>query len=1148
MSNNQLDLLKKRRFLPLFLTQFLGAFNDNVFKNALLILITYRLAEASGYNGQMLVTLAAGIFILPFFLFSATAGQLADKYEKSRIIPLVKIVEIILMVIATIGFLQQSVVMLMVVLFMLGVQAAFFGPLKYAILPEQLAENELIAGNALIEAGTFLSILLGTIFGGLLILVPNGEYWISAAIILFAIGGFLSSCAIPKTTVHNPALRINYNFFTETYRVVKYSKERWDIFISILGISWFWLIGATFLAEFPVFTKEILHANQHVVTFFFTLFSIGIGVGSLLCNWLLKGRVHATYVPLGALGITLFTVDLYFAANFASQHATLDIISLGTFLSTFNGWHIVLDLVLIAICGGIYTVPLYALLQQRSDPAYRARVIASNNVLNALFMTSAAIATMLMLKLGYSVNQVFLVIAIANAFVAIYICKLLPDVLLKAFFRMIFTALYRVEVHGLENYEAAGQRVVIVANHTSFIDAALLATFLPDKLTFAVNTYTAKQRWIKFFLMMVNAFPLDPTSPIALKSLIEYVRQDKRCVIFPEGRLTVTGALMKIYEGPGLVADKSGAMLLPVRIKGAQFTPFSRLKGKLHTRWFPHITITVFPAQKLAVPAEIKGRKRRQLIGYSLYDIMTETMFESSDYRRTLFASLINAKAVHGRQHPIAEDIQRTPVTYQQFITRSFILGSVIAKKTVLGETVGVLLPNMVNSAITFFALHAYCRVPAMLNFSTGVKNIVTACQTAVIKRVYTSRHFIQVANLAEMVLQIEQSGVTVCYLEDLRDAIGLWAKFKGWVMAQFPRIAYNLVNASKAGQALRKPDVPAVVLFTSGSEGTPKGVVLSHTNIQANRCQLSACIDFTSNDKVFNALPIFHSFGLTGGMLLPLLSGVKVFFYPSPLHYRIIPEMSYDTNATILFGTETFLSAYAKYAHQYDFYSVRYVFAGAEKLREQTRIIWSQKFGVRIFEGYGTTETSPVLATNTPMENKGGTVGRFLPGIDYQLKPVPGIDEGGLLLVSGPNVMLGYLLADNPGVLQPLVDGWYDTGDIVAIDEVGYVTIQGRVKRFAKIAGEMVSLTMVEQQLNLLWPGYQHAVVSVPDEKKGEQIVLMTTYADALRDAMVQYAKTVKMAEIAIPRQIRIVKSLPLLGVGKIDYVSVKNICLETV
>jgi acyl-[acyl-carrier-protein]-phospholipid O-acyltransferase/long-chain-fatty-acid--[acyl-carrier-protein] ligase len=423
----------------------------------------------------------------------------------------------------------------------------------------------------------------------------------------------------------------------------------------------------------------------------------------------------------------------------------------------------------------------------------------------------------------------------------------------------------------------------------------------------------------------------------------------------------------------------------------------------------------------------------------------------------------------------------------------------------------------------------------------------VTACLTAKIKRVYTSRHFVTVGNLTEMVRQIEENGVTVCYLEDMRDTVGTWHKLKGFLMAQAPHMAYNLVNSSKAATLLRKPDVPAVVLFTSGSEGTPKGVVLSHTNIQANRFQMTACVDFTGSDKVFNALPVFHSFGLTGGMLLPLLSGVKVFFYPSPLHYRIIPEMSYDTNATILFGTETFLSAYAKYAHQYDFYSVRYVFAGAEKLRDQTRLLWSQKFGVRIFEGYGTTETSPVLATNTPMENRVGTVGRLLPGIDYQVKPVPGIDEGGLLVVSGPNVMMGYLLADNPGVLQPLADGWYDTGDIVTVDEVGFVTIKGRVKRFAKIGGEMVSLTMVEQQINALWPGHQHAVVSLPDERKGEQIILVTTFADASREAMVAHAKSVQMGEIAIPKKIKVVKTMLLLGSGKVDYLAVKKMLLES-
>jgi acyl-[acyl-carrier-protein]-phospholipid O-acyltransferase/long-chain-fatty-acid--[acyl-carrier-protein] ligase len=1140
MQTTQLDLLKTRRFLPLFLTQFLGAFNDNTFKNALIILITYRLTHFIGLNPQILVTLAAGIFILPFFLFSATAGQIADKYEKSFLISAIKLIEIIIMSCAALGFYWQSVPLLMLVLFLLGTHATFFGPLKYSILPEHLHENELIAGNGLIEAGTFLSILLGTIFGGVLILHPAGEYIISFIVIAIAVGGWITSLYIPKTTGHDRALKINYNIIQETLQLIQYSRHRWDIFLCILGISWFWLVGATFLSEFSVFAKDALHANESVVTFFLALFSIGLAIGSLLCNKLLKGKVHATYVPLGALGITIFTIDLYFAAGHMIVNSTMPFINLFQFLRTLSGWRIACDLVLIAISGGIYTVPLYAILQHRSAKEHCARVIASNNVINALFMVLAAIATMLMLKLGLSVTQVFLVIAIGNGAVALYICKLLPDVLIHGFFHWLLTFLYRVKVIGLENYENAGKRVVIIANHTSFIDAILLATFLPNKLTFAVNTTTAKKWWIRLFLRMVDAFPVDPTNPMAIKSLIEFVQQDKRCVIFPEGRLTVTGSLMKIYEGPGLVADKANAKLLPIRIQGAQFTPFSRMKGKVRIRWMPSITITIFPAQNLGLAPQIKGRKRRQKIGFKLYDVMTKLMFESSDYKQTLFTSLIDAASTHGPHHEIMEDVERAPITYRQFITRSFIIGNVIAKSTQPGEHVGVLLPNMMSNVITFFGLQAYGRIPAMLNYSTGKQNVVTACLTAQIKQVYTSRQFIKLAKLHEMIEALNNASIKIIYLEDLRSKIGVLAKLKGRVMAQWPQLAYRYIHSHTP--AVIHPDTTAVVLFTSGSEGTPKGVALSHMNIQANRYQLSATIDFTASDKVFNALPIFHSFGLTGGTILPILSGVKAFFYPSPLHYRIIPELAYDTNSTILFGTDTFLASYAKYAHPYDFYSVRYVFSGAEKLKEDTRSVWSEKFGVRIFEGYGATEAGPVIATNIPMQHKVGTVGRLLPGISYRIDPVPGIDKGGLLSISGPNIMRGYLLANQPGVLVPPEKGWYDTGDIVSIDEAGFVTIIGRVKRFAKIAGEMISLTMLETEISKLWPLHQHAVISVADAKKGEQLVLVTTNLIATREEVVSYIKANGIGEIAIPKKILTLSKLPLLGSGKTDYTEVKE------
>jgi len=424
--STELALLHTRRFLPLFITQFLGAFNDNTFKNALVILITYRLAEIDKLNSQILVTLAAGIFILPFFLFSATAGQLADKYEKSRLISIIKFVEILLMLTATIGFYLQNVSLLMLVLFGMGTHSTFFGPLKYAILPEHLQKNELIAGNGLVEAGTFIAILLGTIIGGILILHRYGEYIISAAVCMVAIGGWVSSWFIPKTHDYDSALQVRYNLIKETFRLIQYSRKRKDIFLAIIGISWFWLVGATFLAEFPVLVKDILHANENVVTFFLTLFSIGLALGSLICNRLLKGNIHATYVPWGALGITLFTIDLYFAATRAdfSIANTIPFITPSELLQTINGWRITFDLLLIAICGGIYTVPLYAILQYRSEEAHRARVIASNNIMNALFMVIAAIVTLLMLKYGFTVMEVFLSVAIVNIIVVFYLQKL----------------------------------------------------------------------------------------------------------------------------------------------------------------------------------------------------------------------------------------------------------------------------------------------------------------------------------------------------------------------------------------------------------------------------------------------------------------------------------------------------------------------------------------------------------------------------------------------------------------------------------------------------------------------------------------------------------------------------------------------------
>ena len=706
---------------------------------------------------------------------------------------------------------------------------------------------------------------------------------------------------------------------------------------------------------------------------------------------------------------------------------------------------------------------------------------------------------------------------------------------LKFLLRCLLRLLYGVRVHGLENYHAAGDRVLIVANHTSLLDGILLYAWLPETPTFAVNTQIAGQRRFKPFLKFVDLFVMDPASPLSVKSMIKFIKQDKKAVIFPEGRITTTGVLMKIYDGPGLVADKAGAAVLPVAIDGAQLTRYSRMQGTGHISRFPRITIRVLPPEHFSISPDIKGHARREAAARQMQDLMFRIHYSTFDFHKTLFTAFLESIRRFGKKLVILEDINREPLDYKNLLVRIFILARLLKNQTSRNEHVGLLLPNANAAVITLMALQSLGRITALLNYTSGAQAILRACSIADIKVVYSSRRFIENAKLDNLAAKLEQE-LHIVYLEDLREHVTPLVKLSGLLASFRPEARYRR-QAGRVDAAS-----PSVILFTSGSEGAPKGVVLSHENILSNYAQVRCHINFNQNDTIFSCLPLFHSYGLNAGCLMPILGGTRTFLYPSPLHYHIIPELIYELGATLLFGTSTFFKGYARYANVYDFHSLRYAVAGAEKLREDTRQIWFDKFGIRIYEGYGVTEASPVISVNTPVVYKEGSVGPIVPGMEYYLKPVPGIEDGGKLVVRGPNVMLGYLLQEHQGEIKPPETergpGWHDTGDIAIVDDDGHLRLLGRAKRFAKIGGEMISLMAVEELAMETWPNFNHAAINLPDERKGEKIILVTDNREANRRQIQETAKKLHYGELYIPRKVVLAEEMPLLSTGKIDYI----------
>ena len=701
---------------------------------------------------------------------------------------------------------------------------------------------------------------------------------------------------------------------------------------------------------------------------------------------------------------------------------------------------------------------------------------------------------------------------------------------MRALFRFILRLAFRFRATNLEVLRTPGP-VLLIPNHVSWLDWLYLWVLLERDWRFVVSSVAAQYSWVHR-LIMVNrrTFPIDTASPYAVKRMAEHLVAGGRLVLFAEGQITRTGSLMKVYDGTGFLLHKTQARVITCYIRGADRLRWSRQPGR--RRWLPAITLhfsAVLQGQHGDGQSSAQARAR---LTRWLREQMIRQRFETEmalGPRTVPEAILATARAQP--RCVILQDATMRPLTYRRLLLAADLLAGLLARRLPgAGERVGVLLPNVNAHPVLLLALWAIGRVPAVLNFSTGVPTMLACAQLAGLKQVVTSRQFLARARLK--LDSLAASGLEVLYLEDLRQGLRgsrkLAAALRAWAAPG------SLLRTRKAGEEV------AVVLFTSGSEGQPKGVELTHANLLANIRQMLASIDLTDHDRVFNALPMFHSFGLTVGTLLGLVRGCYVFLYPSPLHYRLVPTVLYDRHCTVFLSTGTFLNGYARKANSYDFQAVRYLFAGAEKVQDETARQWAQRFGVRVLEGYGATECSPVISVNVPAAPRHGTAGRFLPGIDYRLEPVEGVTEGGRLLVRGPNVMRGYLNAEADAQFKAR-DGWYDTGDIVSVDADGFVSIRGRLKRFAKISGEMVSLTAVEDALAGAFPRYglrcEVALIACPDPDKGEALVAVTNEARLGVEEIRGAIRAKGLSNLCIPREVRFMREIPKLGTGKVNH-----------
>ncbi len=1118
-------------FRALLVTQFLGAFNDNVIKFVIAMIAVDSLLGKS--EAEKFLALIGGVFIIPFLLFSTYAGYLADRFSKQKILVVVKAAEILIMTLGLLAFLSSKMYSLLIILFLMGIHSAFFSPAKYGILPEILEEKRLSEGNGLLQMWTYTAIIMGQVVSGPLIHFTKPHYY---KIAFFCIGvaslGFLTSLWVTKVKPAGSKRSLEWNFLRELFSNIIWIKKDRPIFLSIVGLMYFGFLGGLFQLNILLYAKKMMALGEIAMSVLTTILSLGIGVGGVLAGKLSDKKIEFGLVPLGAMGLTCFSFLLGFVYH------------------SFIG--VAMCLFVLGISSGFYIIPLNSYIQQQSPSDRRGQVIATNNFLSfvAILLGSGSIYLLGDL-LHLNPAKIFMVVGLVTLLGTSYICSLLPYSLVRFLIWILTHTIYKIKVVGSENIPPK-TGALLVSNHVAYIDALLILVSIQRPIRFVIHRDIFNIKILNPLFRLAKVIPIagNDNPKVVIKSLNtakEALRSGELVCIFAEGHLTRTGNMLQFKKGLEVIMKDVDSPIIPVHLDRVWGSIFSFERGKYFFKFPKLIPYPVTVTFGTAIPSASSAFEIRNRV----MELGSEAFSHRLGDRLTLSQAFFKETRGHPFKFCIADSTGKK-LNYAQTLILSVALAFKIKKEIQNEENIGVLLPPSVAGVLANLSFCILDKIPVNLNYTSSQEALVSVIHQCQMKTVLTSKIFLE---------KLKISLPCRCILmEDLVRELAV----KDKITAVFLSLTYPslLVYRLIFGKRRRNTEDLATIMFTSGSTGDPKGVMLTHANITSNLEGLYQVFHVKDKDCILGVLPFFHSFGFTATLWFPLLSGIGAVYHTNPLDARTIGQLTEKYRATILMSTPTFLNAYINRCTSEQFKSLRLVVVGAEKLKENVARSFKEKFGIVPMEGYGCTELSPIVSINLPdFTKKGeiqkaykpGKIGLPIPGVavkvlDQETLNLIGPGENGLLFVKGPNIMKGYLNRPQE-TAKVIMDGWYKTGDIANLDEDGFIEITDRLSRFSKIAGEMVPHIKLEEKiLEILNTSEPVCVVtSLPDEKRGEKLMVL-----CLKDidvvSLVEELKRSDLPNLWIPETNNFLKidSIPLLGTGKLDLGKIKRIAQE--